>query len=215
MRIGVIVNPVAGMGGAVGLKGTDGPEVLAAARARGARPVAGARTRRALAILAATCPGAPVLLGPGQPARECADGLDLCPVAVGPDAAGGGGGDTGRRPAACGTRGSGWSPSPAAHGTARDVLAAVGRSVPLLGIPCGVKMHSGVFALSPEAAGRMLADWRTADPARIRVADVEIVDADEAGLRAGRLSVRLHGHARAPRTPQPAAEPESGLRPRR
>src|SRR6185369_9664026 len=72
-------------------------------------------------------------------------------------------------------------------GTARDILAIVGDRVPLLGIPCGVKMHSAVFAISPEAAGQLAATI-VSEPAKIAWRDGEVMDVDEAALREGRLS---------------------------
>jgi predicted polyphosphate/ATP-dependent NAD kinase len=68
----------------------------------------------------------------------------------------------------------------------------------MLGIPCGVKMHSGVFATSPEAAGRLAADLLRAGNARVGLRRVEIMDIDEDAARAGRIAARLYGYARAP-----------------
>src|SRR5690625_3564618 len=47
-RVGLIVNPIAGMGGRVGLKGTDGADTVEQALALGAVPEATAKTMRAL-----------------------------------------------------------------------------------------------------------------------------------------------------------------------
>ena len=65
MKIGLIVNPIAGIGGKVGLRGSDGPEIVAKARALGAVPESNAKTVQALQALAHntdqaelyTCPG--------------------------------------------------------------------------------------------------------------------------------------------------------------
>ncbi|WP_191090095.1 ATP-NAD kinase family protein [Histidinibacterium aquaticum] len=81
-------------------------------------------------------------------------------------------------------------------GTARDICAANSGGIPILGIPSGVKMHSGVFARSPERAGRLAADFLT-DPLR-RTEMVEVLDLDEEERRAGRLSARLYTVARTP-----------------
>jgi predicted polyphosphate/ATP-dependent NAD kinase len=81
-------------------------------------------------------------------------------------------------------------------GTARDVYRALGMQVPVLGVPAGVKMHSGVFAINPQAAADVLQEiaaghWVTADVAEVR-------DIDETDLAQGRLKARHYGEMRVP-----------------
>jgi predicted polyphosphate/ATP-dependent NAD kinase len=83
-------------------------------------------------------------------------------------------------------------------GTARDVVDIVGLGIPVLGIPCGVKMHSGVFAVTPEAAGRLLADFSRGGGTKIGYRRAEVMDIDETALRDGHLSACLYGYARVP-----------------
>jgi predicted polyphosphate/ATP-dependent NAD kinase len=192
MRVGLIVNPVAGLGGAVGLKGTDGPDTVAEALRRGAVAQAGLRARRALARLAAACPGAALVTAPGALGADWARGLDLRMSVVDLEPAG----------TARDTRGAVQAMAAdlvvvaGGDGTARDVASVLGDEA-MLGIPCGVKMHSGVFAVSPEAAGNLLADVFTS-PHRVTWTEAEVMDIDEAALRAGQIAPRLYGMARVP-----------------
>jgi predicted polyphosphate/ATP-dependent NAD kinase len=196
VRIGLVVNPVAGLGGAVGLKGTDGSDTLAEALRRGAVPRAGERTRRAFALLAQRVPGAALTVAPGALGADWIAGLDLRAdlLRLGPPS--GSASDT--REAVAALRGHDLIVFAGGDGTARDVAGRLAPGARMLGIPCGVKMHSGVFAVSPEAAGALLADMLS-DPARIAWDDAaEVMDIDEEALRAGRLAPRLYGHARVP-----------------
>jgi predicted polyphosphate/ATP-dependent NAD kinase len=79
-------------------------------------------------------------------------------------------------------------------GTARDVWTSVGDRVPLLGVPSGVKMHSGVFALSPEAAAAIVGEFAEG---RGGVSEGEIVDLDEEAVRRGQISPHIFAVARA------------------
>ncbi len=194
MRIGIVVNPVAGLGGAAGLKGTDGPDTVAEALRRGAVPQAGLRASRALSILARAHPGATVVAGPGALGAAWAGGLDVTPVNIGPLT--GTARDTRAVVAAMGA--VDLVVFAGGDGTARDVAGCLPPGAALLGIPCGVKMHSGVFAVSPELAGHLLADL-IASPDRVRwTTDAEVMDIDEAALRAGHIAPRLYAHARVP-----------------
>ena len=196
--IGLIVNPIAGMGGRVALKGTDGPDILTKARAMGAEPLAPERTIRALAKLRASAPAAQILTAAGIMGGDEASAAGITPVSIEQT--------FGRATSADDTRalarilverGVGLILFAGGDGTARDILEIVGDRVPLLGIPCGVKMHSAVFAISPEAAGQLAAVIAN-EPEKIAWRQAEVMDVDEAALREGRLSARLFGYARVP-----------------
>src|ERR1700687_5885315 len=149
-KIGLIVNPIAGMGGRVALKGTDGPSILAQARALGAEPLAEARAARALARLATAGGAIDLVACAGAMGADAARAAGLSPrVLDQPIGTATTAQDT--RAAAGEMRQMGMDIILFAggDGTARDILQVVGESVPILGIPCGVKMHSAVFAVSP------------------------------------------------------------------
>lgn len=196
MKIGLIVNPIAGMGGRVGLKGTDGPQTVALALERGAVAQAGARTRRALQRLATRLPNAQLTVAAGQLGADWAEGLGLDITVLPDQSVTKSAQDTAfavRAMAECDL-----ILFAGGDGTARDVSANVSDGQAVLGIPCGVKMHSGVFAVTPEAAGAMIADL-LATPERIDWNDqAEVMDIDEDVLRNGRIAPVLYDYARVP-----------------
>jgi predicted polyphosphate/ATP-dependent NAD kinase len=196
--LGIIVNPIAGMGGTVGLKGTDGPEVLIRARALGAEPQAPRRAAEALREAAAALPDGVELLtaaaemGEAE-ARECG----LRPTVVGstarhlttPQ-------DTEIAAKSMKEAGADLIVFAGGDGTARNIYEAVGESVPVLGVPAGVKMHSAVYATSPTAAADvMVRHLRGALPS---CRQAEVMDIDEDAFRRGEVSARLYGYLRVP-----------------
>jgi len=85
-------------------------------------------------------------------------------------------------------------------GTARDIYSVVGDRIPILGIPAGVKMYSSVFAITPEAAAKIL-QGGIGERREIHIRDAEVVDVDEESYRRGELATRLFGIARSPYRP--------------
>jgi len=77
-----------------------------------------------------------------------------------------------------------------------DIFEAVGERVPVLGIPAGVKMHSAVFAVNPKSAGELAVRMARGGVRGLRLA--EVMDVDEALLRTGSVSARLHGFLNVP-----------------
>jgi predicted polyphosphate/ATP-dependent NAD kinase len=194
--LGVVVNPIAGMGGRVGLHGTDGPELEAAVR-RGAAAVAPHRARRALDRLHDLAPAVPVLTVAGTMGTNHLTGSGwtvqtLPRVRTGPTTAA----DTRDAVRRMAESGVSLVLFVGGDGTARDVVDVVGTTVPVLGVPSGVKMHSGVFATGPEAAGETAARF-VARPAVVGCLDAEVVDlADADGGPSD--SPRMFGIARVP-----------------
>jgi len=198
--VGLIVNPIAGMGGRVGLKGTDGAAALERARELGATPVAAERTDRALARLE-RCPDHLTLVA--APAEMGADlvaarGFDTDVLPVRPRRGGGTSAEDTRAAAAgLARRDVDLILFAGGDGTTRDIHDVVGDRLPILGIPTGVKMHSAVFATTPENAGDVAASFVAAGP-HAPLREAEVVDVDEDAVRAGTISTRLYGAARVP-----------------
>jgi len=211
-RLGLIVNPVAGLGGRVGLKGTDGRETVRRALELGALPVAPARAERALArldrhrdvvtvVAAADAMGGDAALEHGFQTEVVTGGRSDETTAE----------DTRAAAAEMERLAVDLILYAGGDGTTRDIVDAVGTRVPVLGIPTGVKMHSGVFATSPEAAGDLTVSHLTAPSPELRQA--EVMDVDEEALRAGRMSARLYGVASVPRDRVRVQAPKAGSRP--
>jgi predicted polyphosphate/ATP-dependent NAD kinase len=83
-------------------------------------------------------------------------------------------------------------------GTTRDILKAVELKVPVLGVPTGVKMHSAIFAVNPQAAARVVATFLWGG---LPLHEAEVMDVDEAAFRQGQLSAQLYGYLLSPYEP--------------
>lgn len=175
IRLGLIINPIAGMGGAVGLHGTDG-DSYRRAEELGAAPIAEKRAARALRRLASALPDLCLLAASGKMGEDAARNAGFCveavPVRPQPTSSE----DTKHAARAMKSAGAALILFAGGDGTARDVAAAVGAETPMLGIPTGVKMHSAVFGAAPEAAGAMAARF-VQSPGRVPVLPREVLDA--------------------------------------
>ena len=199
-RLGLIVNPYAGRGGPLARRGSDdlrpsGPPA----------PAVYARTMRALRRIAERADqlGAPLQIhaAPGAMGADLAKAAGLTtPTPLGPD-----GPSTAEATRRCAAAATGLPVDlllfAGGDGTARDVTGATGAVVPVLGIPAGVKMHSGLFGATPESAGDATIDFlRDPDPEHLTRA--EVLDIDEAARRADAVDVTLYGEALTPNAPQ-------------
>ena len=87
-------------------------------------------------------------------------------------------------------------------GTARDVLAAVGQQIPVVGVPAGVKMHSGVFAVTPVAAAKVLVQMIRGELVSRVEQDVRDFDNTSSGAETTHISVKTFGHMLVPESGQ-------------
>jgi len=197
LKLGLLVNPYAGLGGPAGLKGSDGASIRREALARGAAPRAVERARRALAVLAEAQADVQILSCPGQMGVDALEGLTLDARELSSEVpATGTGEDTRRAAAMLAKAGVDLLVFAGGDGTARDVLDAVADRVPVLGIPSGVKMHSAVYAVSPEAAGELLLILSRAGLVDVQLREVR--DIDEEAFRQGVVKTRFYGELLAP-----------------
>ena len=196
--IGFIINPVAGMGGAVGLKGTDGNKILNKAIALGAKPIASAKAEIFLSNLSTAKDNIKFLVGAGEMGEFQVKKLGFNCQVLGQAK----------------TQTSPKDTQIIAHqmqesqvdllifcggdGTARDILKAVTLSVPVLGVPTGVKMHSAVFAITPQAAARVALRFLFAS---LPLREAEVMDVDEQAFREGHVSAELYGYVLSPFEP--------------
>jgi len=192
-RIGFLINPIAGMGGRVGLKGTDG--MLKEAIERGAKPVAPVRAREFLQHFTTNHTehiDALFILTAGDPmgASICSQFEVAYKTSYVPVSAHTTKNDTMNAVRMFLEENCELIVFCGGDGTARDIVEVVKDRVPILGIPAGVKMYSSVFATTPESAAHVLSDFINGN---VRIGNGDILDVDEEAYRQGIWNVKLYG----------------------
>ena len=191
MHIGFVVNPIAGMGGRVGLKGTDGK--VDEARARGAAPRAPDRARRMLDRLAALDSSVELSVAGEPMGASLARDAGFEPTVVFEPATETTVDDT-REAIAAFVGEVDLVVFVGGDGTAADVAEALeSTEIPMLGVPAGVKVYSAVFAVSPEDAAEIIVSFD-------RTERREVMDINEDDYREGAVHPELRAVAWVPVT---------------
>ncbi len=194
MRIGLIINPIAGMGGRVGLKGTDGEETLRKALELGAEPKAAERARQALNQLIRL--DVEWVTWGGDMGENLFKEMDFRYTVLGsPKQEKTTSKDTREAAKAMLETGVSLIIFVGGDGTAVDIVESVDKLIPVLGIPSGVKMYSAVFAVTPRAASELIRGFVKSETSS---AEREVMDIDEEAYRMGRLEASLKGYAVTP-----------------
>jgi predicted polyphosphate/ATP-dependent NAD kinase len=196
-KLGVIVNPVAGMGGRVGLKGSDGADILRRARQLGARPEAPRRAVEALRVVSRLSDSIQVLAYPAEMgADECGE-AGLRTAVIGSIVSGETTPrDTQRAAVEMADAGVSLILFAGGDGTARNICDAIGEEFPVLGIPAGVKIHSAAYAVTPRSSGEVAAMFLEGRVTSTR--EAEVMDIDEDAFREGIVNARLYGYLQVP-----------------
>ena len=208
MQIGFIVNPIAGMGGKVGLKGTDGPEVLEKARELGALPESPEKAKIALELLLPLKNQIKIITYPGSMGEEEASAVGFDPIVLGDEKNNMGPKDTEEAAKKMLDRGVDLLIFAGGDGTARNIYNAIGNKVPVIGIPAGVKIHSGVYANHPRGAGEVALKYLQNEDMETK--EAEVMDIDEEAFRGGQVTARLYGYMKVPLEPELVQNLKSG-----
>lgn len=196
MKLGFIVNPIAGMGGKVGLKGTDGTEILQRARELGAEPEAPKKANKALEILTPLRDKLRIITCPGDMGENEAVAAGFVPTVIGDRKDDTGPKDTEQAARHMLNLGVDLLLFAGGDGTARNIYNAIGAKMPALGIPAGVKIHSAVYANHPRSAGEVALKYLQGELETLR--EAEVMDIDEEAFRQGQVTAELYGYLQVP-----------------
>ncbi|MFC3034008.1 ATP-NAD kinase family protein [Pseudoalteromonas fenneropenaei] len=195
-KLGLIVNPVAGLGGSVALKGSDGADTAAQALALGATPLSNQRTALALSQLLAYQSQLTIYTASGEMGERIATELGFqteviynAPVTTTAD-------DTEACAKALKAKGVDLILFAGGDGTARNICAAIEDSIAVLGVPAGCKIHSGVYAITPKAAGRVVEMLIKGE--LVTLAEADVMDIDEQAFRQGTVRAKRYGEMQVP-----------------
>lgn len=194
IKLGLIINPVAGMGGSVGLKGTDGK--VKEALERGAVPKANERAKLALSEIVPIKDKIVVLTNKGSMGEDAAVSLGFCVEALNDKSDEYTSFDTIELAKRIKEKGAKLLLFVGGDGTARDVYKAVGTKMVSLGVPAGVKIHSPVYAKNPKTAGALAKLYLNDEENHTK--ELEVLDIDEELYRNNVLSTSLFGYLTVP-----------------
>ena len=210
-KLGLIVNPFAGMGGKVGLKGSDGIEILERAREMGARAEAPERAIQALMSIVSIKDSIEVVTYPHDMGEEEAASCGIIFRVIGHIKRGEtSADDTYKAAKEMAQLEVDLLLFAGGDGTARDIYSAIGNRIPALGIPTGVKMHSAVFAISPKYAGEVARNFLEGNSLGIHLSEGEVMDIDEEAFRNNQVSAKLYGYLKIPFKKKMLQCPKSG-----
>ena len=190
LKIGLIVNPVAGMGGSVGLKGTD-EDAYKRALELGAKPVTPQRIEDTLSFV--TRKDILFIAAPAKMGEDYIKKFKFNYEVLGKIGKETSSEDTKRIARKMVEKGIQLLIFVGGDGTARDIADAIDLKVPVVAVPSGVKMFSSVFSLSSRAAAKMINEFNG------ECEEKEVLDIDEDAFRENRLSARLYGYLKVPK----------------
>ena len=178
-KLGLLVNPYAGIGGALALKGSDGVEIREKALALGAEKKALDKTRLALEHILPIKDQLQLFVASGDMGENLAKDMGFnYSVVYQPENTQTESQDSEATAKALLAHQVDLILFAGGDGTARNVCHVVGSSVPVLGVPAGCKIHSAVYAITPAAAGRVLKQVIKGEI--VSVSDAQVMDIDEA-----------------------------------
>lgn len=194
-RLGFIINPFAGLGGSVALKGSD--DMAATALALGAVPMASQRAEYALQELLALRDQLVIVTVAGAMGADLAEKLGftlevLKWTPAEPSTAT----DSEEAAAQLSQLGIDLLLFAGGDGTARNICNSVKPSTTVLGIPAGCKIHSGVYAITPQAAGKVVAKMVRGE--LVSVQEAQVMDIDEVAFRTGTVRAKRYGEMQIP-----------------
>lgn len=205
LTLGLIINPFAGIGGSVALKGSDGLAIVEEALARGAQLKSGDRTRLALEVLLPLKDTIKIITCPGAMGEDLVASLGfqhevLSNITDSNQSNNTSAEDTKKAATQLLEQRVDIILFAGGDGTARDICSAVSDNIPVLGIPAGVKIHSAVYAVTPKAAGEVIAQLARGELIDVKSHDVR--DIDEDAFRNNIVRAKLYGEMRVPQAGQ-------------
>lgn len=196
-KVGLIINPIAGMGGRVGLKGTDGMKILKQAKNLGAKPESQNRAFITIQKLLVIQDEIELITYPDEMGENVVKRCNLQPKVVGSISSGKTtSNDTQKAAKELLELEIDLLLFAGGDGTARDIFNSIGNKIPTLGIPTGVKIHSAVFAQNPSRAGELALSFLRNKVQRVK--EAEVMDIDEDSFRKGIVKAQLYGYLKIP-----------------
>ena len=196
-KLGLVINPYSGIGGALALKGSDGADIRQMALSGGAEKLSGKRMAMALQALLPLMDELLVFTASGEMGEDMLSAMGFHHEVV-------------YQHKAQQTESSDTQEAAkkllqhnvdlilfaGGDGTARNICEVVDSECPVVGVPAGCKIHSGVYAITPKAAGKVVAQVVKGE--LVSLMSGEVKDIDETEFRAGRVIAKHYGEMLVP-----------------